>query len=482
MNIDPSTTKYMVKAKLTADGIVEKPDVVGAIFGQTEGLLGEELDLRDLQKSGRIGRIDVDVSSKSGKSDGVVLIPSSLDQVETVILASALETIDRIGPCRAQIRILGIEDVRISKREKIVDRAKELLNDLIKQSKSTTLDLTESVKQSVQVEEITIFGKERLPAGPAVKDSDSIIIVEGRSDVLNLLRSGIKNAVAVEGTNIPRSVQELSKERISIAFVDGDRGGELILRELFQVAEIDFVARAPRALEVEELTPKQIIKCLKNKVSSEQYMEMNNIPDSENGSSRKKENGQNGHGRHSDHARPAAPAPKKEEATVIVEETPEAPEPEPRPAPSRPAPKKDEKFNTEAAERFKKKDNGKEAREPREPREPREKKAPAPKQAKKLSPEQEKYRDILAQLSTTRNARLLDGAGEIVREVEVKELVNSLKEDSTGIDSIVFDGVISQRILDIALTSDIKTIVGSKMGAVSKQPADLAVWTRDDLL
>ncbi|MDD3399012.1 MAG: DNA primase DnaG [Candidatus Methanomethylophilaceae archaeon] len=472
----------MVKAKLTADGIVEKPDVVGAIFGQTEGLLGEELDLRDLQKSGRIGRIDVDVSSKSGKSDGVVLIPSSLDQVETVILASALETIDRIGPCRAQIRILGIEDVRISKREKIVDRAKELLNDLIKQSKSTTLDLTESVKQSVQVEEITIFGKERLPAGPAVKDSDSIIIVEGRSDVLNLLRSGIKNAVAVEGTNIPRSVQELSKERISIAFVDGDRGGELILRELFQVAEIDFVARAPRALEVEELTPKQIIKCLKNKVSSEQYMEMNNIPDSENGSSRKKENGQNGHGRHSDHARPAAPAPKKEEATVIVEETPEAPEPEPRPAPSRPAPKKDEKFNTEAAERFKKKDNGKEAREPREPREPREKKAPAPKPAKKLSPEQEKYRDILAQLSTTRNARLLDGAGEIVREVEVKELVNSLKEDSTGIDSIVFDGVISQRILDIALTSDIKTIVGSKMGAVSKQPADLAVWTRDDLL
>jgi len=478
MNIDPSTTKYMVKAKLTADGIVEKPDVVGAIFGQTEGLLGDELDLRDLQKSGRIGRIDVDVSSKSGKSDGVVLIPSSLDQVETVILASALETIDRIGPCRAQIRILNIEDVRISKREKIVDRAKELLNDLIKQSKSTTLDLTESVKQSVQVEEITIFGKERLPAGPSVKDSDSIIIVEGRSDVLNLLRSGIKNAVAVEGTNIPRSVQELSKERISIAFVDGDRGGELILRELFQVAEIDFVARAPRALEVEELTPKQIIKCLKNKVSSEQYMEMNNIPDSENGSSRKKENGNNGHGRQHDNGRQAVA--RREEATVVVEEEPaEAPEPR---APSKPAPRKDEKYNTEAAEKFKKKEPAKEAREPKEPREPREKKAPAPKQTKKLSPEQEKYRDILAQLSTTRNARLLDANGEIVREVEVKELVNSLKEDASGIESVVFDGVISQRILDIALTSDIKVIVGSKMGAVSKQPADLTVWTRDDLL
>jgi DNA primase len=311
-----------------------------------------------------------------------------------------------------------------------------------------------------------------------VKDSDSIIIVEGRSDVLNLLRSGIKNAVAVEGTNIPRSVQELSKERISIAFVDGDRGGELILRELFQVAEIDFVARAPRALEVEELTPKQIIKCLKNKVSSEQYMEMNNIPDSENGSSRKKENGNNGHGRQHDNGRQAVA--RREEATVVVEEEPaEAPEPR---APSKPAPRKDEKYNTEAAEKFKKKEPAKEAREPKEPREPREKKAPAPKQTKKLSPEQEKYRDILAQLSTTRNARLLDANGEIVREVEVKELVNSLKEDASGIESIVFDGVISQRILDIALTSDIKVIVGSKMGAVSKQPADLTVWTRDDLL
>jgi len=166
MNIDPNTTKYLIKARLTADGIVEKPDVVGAIFGQTEGLLGEELDLRDLQKSGRIGRIEVDVTSKSGKSDGLVYISSSLDQVETAILASALETIDRVGPCKAGIKVLGIEDVRISKREKVIDRAKELLNDLIKQSKGTSVDITENVRQSIQVEEITTFGPDKCPAGP----------------------------------------------------------------------------------------------------------------------------------------------------------------------------------------------------------------------------------------------------------------------------------------------------------------------------
>ena len=246
MNIDPSTTKYLVKARLNADGIVEKPDVVGAIFGQTEGLLGDELDLRDLQKSGRIGRIEVDVHSKQGKSEGEILIPSSLDQVETVILASALETIDRVGPCKAKITVESIEDVRVVKRAKIIDRARELLTELIKQSKTSGVDLTESVRQSVQVEEIIYYGKDRLPAGPNVTDSDAIIVVEGRNDVLNLLKSGIKNAIAVEGTNVPKTISELSKERVITAFVDGDRGGELILRELFQVAEVDFVARAPK--------------------------------------------------------------------------------------------------------------------------------------------------------------------------------------------------------------------------------------------
>ena len=61
-----STTKYIINAQFEVDGVVEKPDVVGAIFGQTEGLLGEDLDLRELQKTGRIGRIDISVKSRNG--------------------------------------------------------------------------------------------------------------------------------------------------------------------------------------------------------------------------------------------------------------------------------------------------------------------------------------------------------------------------------------------------------------------------------
>ena len=468
MNIDPSTTKYMVKARINADGIVEKPDVVGAIFGQTEGLLGDELDLRDLQKSGRIGRIEVEISSKGGKSEGIVHIPSSLDQVETVILASALETIDRVGPCKAGIKILSIEDVRITKRERIIERAKELLNELMTQSNQTGIDLTDSVRQSVQMEEIIHFGKERLPAGPNVKDSDAIIVVEGRSDVLNLLRSGIKNAIAVEGTNIPKTVMDLSKERIITAFVDGDRGGELILRELFQVAEIDFVARAPRPLEVEELTQKQITKSLRNKIPAEQYIEMYGISDALNG--KKKEEREEEKPRRSE--RP--PREEKEERPAKDERPAkeERPPREERNGRDERPKKRESRFDTEAAERFKKK-------EPREKREsaPRQ----APKVEKNLSEQQIFYRDMITDMSTSHNAKLI-ADGEIKHETTVRELVETLKNNTDKLDAIVFDGVISQRILDIVADKGIPVVVGAKMGSVTKQPSGVEIWTKEDLI
>ena len=506
-NIDPNTTKYMIKAKLTADGIVEKPDVVGAIFGQTEGLLGDELDLRDLQKSGRIGRIEVDVQSKGGRSEGIVYVSSSLDQVETAILASALETIDRVGPCKAGIRVLGIEDVRVTKREQVIERAKELLNDLIKQSKGKSGELTDSIRQSIQVEEITTYGKDRCPAGPNVKDSESIIIVEGRSDVLNLLRAGIKNAIAVEGTNIPETVQELSRERVSTAFVDGDRGGELILRELFQVAEIDFVARAPRAHEVEELSAKQLTKCLRNKVPGDQYMEMNGLT--------------------TDNGEESEERPRREQRTERRREERnerrrDREDREDRPVRERELrDRKKDRFNSDAADRYRKKDEESDSesdddaeeqhkervlRKAREPKEevseepvseepaaepseevaekktPGRKKKDAVRQTKTLSEEQQKYRDMLKEMLTTHNAKILNSDGSVIREVPTKNLVDSLKEDSEGVATIVFDGIISQRILDVSGSKGIATVVGTrKSDRLTKIPAGIVIWTKEDL-
>ncbi|HYT17396.1 MAG TPA: DNA primase DnaG [Thermoplasmata archaeon] len=432
MNIDPSTTKYLIQARLEAEGIVEKPDVVGAVFGQTEGLLGEELDLRDLQKSGRIGRIEVDVQSKKGRSEGTILIPSSLDQVETSILAAALETIDRVGPCKATIKVDKVEDTRVTKRNKIIERARALLSSMVEESKTSGSDLLDEVRQSVQVSEIVSYGAERLPAGPNVADSDAIIIVEGRQDVLNLLRSGIKNAIAVEGTNVPKTIQELSKERALTAFVDGDRGGDLILKELLQVAEVDFIARAPRGKEVEELTQKQIMKCLRNKIPADQYVEMYGL------------SGQ------------------------VYKAESEFPEPKPAGGPQ-PRPEPRPEFRPEP-------------REAREPRESREDRPPAPltPTTKVLNPKLEKYRDMLLQLGGSSTARLLDDGDGVVTEVPVRELVDTLKT-AKQTRAVVFDGIITQRILDIASEMNMHSVVGTKMGTITKQPAGIEVWTRSDL-
>ena len=263
------TTKYLIHIHLTAEGVVEKPDVVGAIFGQTEGLLGEELDLRDLQRTGRVGRIDVQVTSKKGETKGEILISSSLDRAETAILAASLETIDRVGPCVAHVEVESIEDIRVAKRKVIVERAKELLTGYFNDASIDSYELLDDVRESIRIEKISVIGEEKVPAGPNVVDSDAIIVVEGRADVINLLKYGIKNAVAVEGTKVSKTIIELTETKTATAFLDGDRGGELILRELLQVADIDYVASSPRGKSVEDMTRKEVIKALRNKVPVE---------------------------------------------------------------------------------------------------------------------------------------------------------------------------------------------------------------------
>ncbi|MBR9692292.1 DNA primase, partial [Candidatus Woesearchaeota archaeon] len=220
--ISPVSSKYIVHATIEIDGVVERPDVIGAIFGQTEGLLGADLELRELQRSGRIGRIEVTIDTRSGKSQGTILIPSSLDKAETSIVGAALEVIQRIGPCNAKIKVINIEDVRISKRKQVISRAKELLKEMTDNVLPDSQELADEVAYSVRVMEIQSYGRDRLSAGPAIDESDEIIVVEGRADVLNLLKHGIKNSIAMNGTSVPDTIKELSKKKVITAFVDGD--------------------------------------------------------------------------------------------------------------------------------------------------------------------------------------------------------------------------------------------------------------------
>lgn len=371
------TIKYNIYADITIDGVVEKPDVVGAIFGQSEGLLGEDLELRDLQKTGRIGRIEVDIKAKAGKSIGLVTIPSSLDMVETSIIGAAVEGVDRVGPCNARIKVKSIEDARAQKRKIMVDRAKGLLQTLMEDQIPESDALTEEVRKAVQLSEITSY--KNLPAGPGVDSADSVILVEGRADVLNLLKCGIKNVLAVGGTNIPKAVPEISKSKTTIAFVDGDRGGDMILKELVSVADVDFITKAPAGKEVEELSKKEVIMALRRKAPPKQV----------------KGGGVNNN--------------KK-------------PSPEP----------------------------------------------PVSKSSGSVSVKSGVSAQLIEELKAVKgklSARLYDRDLKVIAEIEIKDLVSSLEDVQPAY--VVFDGIITQRLVDAAAKSGVEYVVGINKSAVS---------------
>lgn len=384
----PITPKYRIKASFEVEGVVEKSDVIGAIFGQTEGLFGPELDLHELQKNGRIGRIEIDMQTKQDKTTGTILVPTSLDKPISALTAAAIESVDRIGPCAAHVTLEKIEDVRINKRESIIDRAQKILQTWVIETTPTMEQLTSQVAEIIKPTEIQSYGPEKLSAGPDVDAAKSLIIVEGRADVANLLRVGQKNVIACEGTKIPDTIIKLSKKKEVTAFLDGDRGGDLILKGLMQVAKIDYVARAPRGSEVEELSPKQLLQALNSK----------------------------------------APVSAKEE------------KPKRRTTRSR---------------------------------------TPRRKRSKITLPQS--VIDTTTKLKGTLEAVLLDEKNEPIEQLPVSELASRLK-DLEGVAGIVFDGVITQRLVDISGEKGVKLLVGDRISGVVKRPVNIQLLTVSDIV
>ncbi len=265
------TVKYVMRARFEIEGVVEKPDVIGAVFGQTEGLFGSELDLRELQKSGRIGRIEIELQSKNDKTTGSIVIPTSLDRVSTAIIAASIESINRVGPCESRVTIERLEDIRDSRRKTIIERAKTILQKWQIESMPSTEEVFREVSETLRMPRVEKYGSDELSAGPEVDKAKEIIIVEGRADVINLLRLGIENVVALEGAKVPETIIKLSKEKTATALLDGDRGGDLILKELLQVTDVKYVARAPQGKEIEECTSTEIFNALKNKLPIEEF-------------------------------------------------------------------------------------------------------------------------------------------------------------------------------------------------------------------
>jgi len=449
--------KYLIKASFEVDGRVEKHDIIGAVFGQTEGLLGSEFNLEELQNKDKIGRVHIDLKYQGTKTVGVIQIPSNLDRVETVILAAMLETVDRVGPYSARVTVESIEDLRAEKLKWIVQRARELLQ----QVKEQEPDIKEIIRQVSQKAEappkVIEYGEDKLPAGPDVERSDTLIVVEGRADVINLLRYGYTNVIALGGAKekAPKTILELTKNKKVILFVDGDRGGELILKNMLNQMHVDYVARAPKGMEVEQLTGKEIARALAQMVPAEEVAKQ-----------LLKEAVQ----------QPQAPTPSAPQAPQ-----PAQPEVAPQPAevqvqPAPPVAEQAQQAEQQAAAPAQQAP----AAEVQQPQAPLQQ---AEQQAVTTMAVPRKVIDGIKDLKGTLEAVAYDRSWNEVSRVKVKDLFNWMQQVEPGkIYAVVFDGIVTQRLLDVASEKGIALLIGARIGSkVTSKKGDVIFMTFSDL-
>jgi DNA primase len=427
--------KYLVKLRFDVEGVVEKADLIGAIFGQTEGLFGPEMNLQELQKTWKVGRIEINLQSSSGKTSGEVLIPMSTDVSTAALIAAAVENVDKVGQCTARFQLVGITDVRADRRKVIVDRAKAIMKDWASKTASEGEESLKDIVDSAKKARLITFGREGLPAGPAVASSDTVIVVEGRADIINLLRAGIENTIAVEGTSVPETVKDLARRgRTLIAFLDGDRGGDLILKELTQVARVDRVYRAPRGREVEELTPVEILEILRERPSERE--EEGEEREMEHPREQREPRGRYDRGNRYNRRDRNDRGRGRERQEYQYEERP--PEREPLERPQLP---------------------------------------PAPPMAPEVA---EKVKAEYSSINGTLEAKVFDSSWGEVGKMPVNELVSKISE-ITGAKHLIFDGIVTQRLIDTASSVGIDMIVGHRAGEIQNKPEGILVYSFREL-
>ncbi len=474
--------KYVVEAKFEIAGLVEKPDIIGAVFGQTEGLLGSELDLRELQKNGKIGRIEIEVSSAGNRTYGKLHLPSSLPRVDTCILAAAIEAVDKVGPFETHIAVEKIEDTRNAKREQIIGRARQLLKNLLSTEIPDSRELSELVESSVKTSNISTYGSESLPCAPGIDKKEEITLVEGRADVINLLKNDIDNCIAVGGAagTVPKSIISLCATKEATLFVDGDRGGEMIIRSVLNNADIDFVAKAPDGKEVEELTRKEIIKALRARVPAEQVL---NAAGHERHADGQRHNRTHGGARQEQRqyqpecrservvqkadgaATGSVMSPSQIAARLtgrMIEEQPEA---------GTPYGQKGDKAQFEDI------DEGLPAMH----KDAADDEIPLIVQKDSGTPDaaaEEGFIAALGELKNTLRGRIYGRDGKMLREVPVREIVQAVQEERDP-DVVVFDGIITQRLVELASKKGIHAIYGIRTNQLARHYDDIRIYTAE---
>lgn len=449
-----NTVKYLIKLDFEIDGIVDKPDIIGAIFGQSEGLLGDEMDLKELQKNGKLGRIEINHKTAMGRTKGSVTVPSSLDMAETSLLAAGIESVDKVGPCESSFKIIDIDDTRTNKREEIKSRAQELLKKMMNKSSPNAQILSEELREKVRAADIVLYGPSKIPAGPDIDKNKELIIVEGRADVINLLKNQIKNVAGMNGSNISKEIIELCKKKEVTAFVDGDRGGVLNARKLAQLTNVNYIAHAPDGKEVEELERKEILQALKKRVlASEEINEQAQRKPYE----RRPYEGRNNYSRDKPYQREGN-SPR--EGNNYSRDKPYSN--------NRTNYSRDRRPPMGAPRDSRWSDRRPSTRPMGRPREPIEREIIQEPIKVLTKKEEETYKPILEKLKGSMKAKLLDAKNKAIKEIKVKDLVTELGKTKKKPISIVFDGVITKRLLDAAEKTGVKYVIGARKGKIKE--------------
>ncbi len=478
----PSTgiVKYHVKLKFEVDGLVEKADIIGAIFGQTEGLLGPEMNLNELQKVSKVGRIEVNVETKGNVAKGDALIPMSTDISTAALIAAAIESIDKVGPFQAKFQLMGIDDIRAIKKKVIVDRAKKIVQDWATKTISEGEEMLKDVYDASKPGKLTSYGKAQLACGTGVFDSEWIILVEGRADVINLLRAGYDNAIAIEGAKIDETVVKLTEGKKVIAFLDGDRAGDLILKELAGVVKIDKVLRAPTGREVEECTPLEVSEILKDAYSLDTHAEPHQqelapIQQEERRHERRDRDDRGGGGYGGRRDRGGGYGGRRDRGGGSYRDRGGYRDRDDRGGGGYGG-RRDDYRDRDSQESYSSPSAPSAQEGPAQPSvTPGQPSALAANDAPELLTA---IRDVYPQINETLEAVILDGSMNQLLKVPVSEVIKRL-DSAEGAKYLVIDGIVTQRLVEAADKAGIEYVVGHRTTGV--KPSDIKVRTFGDV-
>jgi DNA primase len=90
----------------------------------------------------------------------------------------------------------------------------------------------------------------------------------------------------------------------------------------------------------------------------------------------------------------------------------------------------------------------------------------------------QRYIESLTELHNTLRGRLYDSSGNMISEVPIRELIQAI-QDANDIRIVVFDGIITQRLIELSNKRGVSAIYGIRAGQVSRMFESMLLFTKE---